>query len=167
MNSLSFLQGEREIWQNLTSMLPDRRKNILQFTLSQLLDTQWSAPSPTLPPLLTPPTLSPRSLSPLSASRTPALLSTLSQELSLPSSLPLRWEQFCRVLGNCEVGAKCDFWVKTRLGILVKGSCIWANQVWPRAILTPSKWQKFKNVLAKSHKGDLPIGWDVFWLKAI
>ena len=74
---------------------------------------------------------------------------------------------FCRVLRNTEVGAKCDFWVNTRFGILVKGSCIWANQVWPRAILTPSKWQKFKNVLAKSHKGDLPTGWDVFWLKAI
>ena len=73
----------------------------------------------------------------------------------------------CCVLGISEIGANCDFWVKTRYEILVKGSCIWANQVWPRAILTPSKWPKFKNVLAKSHKGDLPIGWDVFWLKAI
>ena len=76
-------------------------------------------------------------------------------------------DHVCRVLGNSELGAKCGFWVKTRFGILVKGSCIWANQVWPRAILTPSKWPKFKNVLGKSHKGDLPTGWDVFWLKAI
>ena len=60
--------------------------------------------------------------------------------------------QFCCVLGICQVGAKCDFWVKTRFGILVKGSCIWANQVWPRANLIPSKWPKFKNVLAKRDK---------------
>ena len=35
------------------------------------------------------------------------------------------------------LGADHHFWVKTRFRILVESSFIWANQVWPRAILAP------------------------------
>ena len=52
--------------------------------------------------------------------------------------LAVKCHQFYRVLGISNKGANCHFWVKTRFKILVKGSFIWANQVWPRAIL-PSK----------------------------
>ena len=43
----------------------------------------------------------------------------------------------CSVLAISYLGADHHFWVKTRFGILVESSFIWANQVWPRAILAP------------------------------
>ena len=48
------------------------------------------------------------------------------------------------VLDKSHLGADHHFWVKTRFGILVESSFIWANQVWPRAILAP-KNDKNKN----------------------
>ena len=44
---------------------------------------------------------------------------------------------FCPALAVSYLGAHHHFWVKTRFGILVESSFIWANQVWPRAILAP------------------------------
>ena len=43
----------------------------------------------------------------------------------------------CPVLDKTYLCADHHFWVKTRFGILVESSFIWANQVWPRAILAP------------------------------
>ena len=48
-----------------------------------------------------------------------------------------RLNHLCPVLGKTYLGADHNIWVKTRFRILVKSSIIWANQVWPRAILTP------------------------------
>ena len=45
--------------------------------------------------------------------------------------------QVCSVLDKSHLGADHHFWVKTRFRILVESSFIWANQVWPRAILAP------------------------------
>ena len=51
----------------------------------------------------------------------------------------------CSVLGKSHLGAGHHFWVKTRFGILVESSFIWANQVWPRAILAPKNDKNNKN----------------------
>ena len=69
------------------------------------------------------------------------------------------------VLGKTYLGADLHFWAKTRFGILVKSSIIWANQVWPRAILKanndphpnvfwtlPFRCSPHKGVLAKNGK---------------
>ena len=71
--------------------------------------------------------------------------------------------QLCRVLEKINIGADGHFWVKTRFGILVKGSCIWANQVLPRANLTTQKW---KCPPKKPYRCS-PTRWGVFRQKAI
>ena len=70
-------------------------------------------------------------------------------------------KQCCCVLGKTLIGADGHFWVKTRFGILVKGSCIWANQVWSRANLPPKKW---KCPPKKPYRCS-PTRWGVFWQK--
>ena len=66
---------------------------------------------------------------------------TLKKAAEIVRSSKSSYLQVCRVLGISNIGADRHFWVKTRFGILVKGSWTWANQVWPRAILTPKNDQ--------------------------